>query len=173
MLTDQKTQYFADVHSSQIDLKIQCIPNQNLSGISALESDRPNLEFTWKCKRSDTVLQKGGTKLEDLGRAVRAKSLQSCLTLCNPPGSSVRGLLQARLLEWVAHALLQRIFPTQGLNPHLLHLLHWQAGSLPLVPPGKPSKVKDKTGRLTLPDSKIYETTAIKTVWHWNIVSYI
>ena len=25
-----------------------------------------------------------------------------------------------------------RIFPTQGLNLHLLHLLHWQAGSLPL-----------------------------------------
>ena len=35
------------------------------------------------------------------------------------------------------HPLLQGIFPTQGLNLHLLHLLHWQAGSLPLVPPGK------------------------------------
>ena len=33
------------------------------------------------------------------------------------------------------HALLQRIFPTQGLNPHLLH---WQVGSLGLTPPGKP-----------------------------------
>ena len=33
------------------------------------------------------------------------------------------------------HLLLQRIFPTQGLNLHLLRLLHWQAGSLPLVPP--------------------------------------
>ena len=30
------------------------------------------------------------------------------------------------------------IFPTQGLNLHLLHLLLWQAGSLPLAPPGKP-----------------------------------
>ena len=30
------------------------------------------------------------------------------------------------------------IFPTQGLNPCLLCLLHWQVGSLPLVPPGKP-----------------------------------
>ena len=28
------------------------------------------------------------------------------------------------------HALLQGIFPTEGLNPHLLCLLHWQAGSL-------------------------------------------
>ena len=35
-------------------------------------------------------------------------------------------------------ALLQGIFPTQGLNPHLSRLLHWQAGSLALAPPGKP-----------------------------------
>ena len=39
--------------------------------------------------------------------AAAAKSLQSCLTLCNPidgspPGSSVPGILQARRLEWVA-----------------------------------------------------------------------
>ena len=36
-------------------------------------------------------------------------------------------------------ALLQGIFPSQGLNPYLLCLLHWQAGSLSLAPPGKPS----------------------------------
>ena len=36
------------------------------------------------------------------------------------------------------HALLQGIFPTQGSNPCLLCLLHWQESSLPLVPPGKP-----------------------------------
>ena len=39
--------------------------------------------------------------------AAAAKSLQSCLTLCDPidgspPGSPVRGILQARTLEWVA-----------------------------------------------------------------------
>ena len=39
--------------------------------------------------------------------AAAAKSLQSCLTLCdptdgNPPGSAVPGILQARTLEWVA-----------------------------------------------------------------------
>jgi len=38
---------------------------------------------------------------------VRAKSLQLCLTLCDPmdcspPGSSVHGVLQVRILEWVA-----------------------------------------------------------------------
>ena len=37
------------------------------------------------------------------------------------------------------HALLQGIFPTQGLNLSLFCLLHWQAGSLPLVPPEKPN----------------------------------
>ena len=36
------------------------------------------------------------------------------------------------------HALLQGVSLTQGSNQHLLCLLHWQAGSLPLVPPGKP-----------------------------------
>ena len=36
------------------------------------------------------------------------------------------------------HFLLQGIFPTQESNPSLLCLLHWQAGSLPLVPSGKP-----------------------------------
>ena len=39
--------------------------------------------------------------------AAAAKSLQSCLTLCDPidgslPGASVPGILQARTLEWVA-----------------------------------------------------------------------
>jgi len=41
------------------------------------------------------------------GAAAAAKSLQSCLTLCDPidggpPGSPVPGILQARILEWVA-----------------------------------------------------------------------
>ena len=39
--------------------------------------------------------------------AAAVKSLQSCLTLCNPmkgspPGSPVPGILQARILEWIA-----------------------------------------------------------------------
>ena len=33
---------------------------------------------------------------------MHAMSLQSCLTPCDPPGSSVHGILQARILEWVA-----------------------------------------------------------------------
>ena len=40
------------------------------------------------------------------------------------------------------HFLLQGIVPTQGLNLSLLCLLHWQAGYLPLVPPGKPHETQ-------------------------------
>ena len=59
---------------------------------------------------------------------MHAHLLQLCLTLydpmdCSLPGSSVHGISQARILEGVA-LLLQGIFPTQGSNPHLLHLLH-------------------------------------------------
>ena len=58
--------------------------------------------------------------------SVPAHSLQSCPTLCNPmdcnpPGSSVYGILQARILGVSCHALLQGIFLIQGLKPHLLH----------------------------------------------------
>ena len=35
------------------------------------------------------------------------------------------------------HSLLQGIFLMQGWHPHLLCLLHWQADSLPLAPPGR------------------------------------
>ena len=61
---------------------------------------------------------------------------QSCPTLCEPmdcslPGSSVHGIFQARILEWIAISFSRGIFPTQGLNrglPHcrqiLYHLSH-------------------------------------------------
>ena len=71
---------------------------------------------------------------------------QSCPTLWDPmdyslPGSSVHGDSPGKNTGVGYHALLQGIIPTQGSNPDLLRLLHWQAGSLPLVLPGKPSKL--------------------------------
>ena len=48
------------------------------------------------------------------------------------------GILQARMLKWVAMVSSRGSSLTQGSNMCLLHLLHWQVGSLPLVPPGKP-----------------------------------
>ena len=92
---------------------------------------------------------------------------QSCLTLCNPvgyslPGSSVHGLYQARILEWVAISFSRassqpRVEPTslacpalaggsfthvscvpctgRGiLYPRLLRALHWQGDPLPTSP---------------------------------------
>ena len=54
------------------------------------------------------------------------------------------------------HALLQGIFPTQGSNPCLLHLLHWQPGSLPLVPSGKPWPKRYWTAKIEWPWSKAF-----------------
>ena len=50
-----------------------------------------------------------------------AKSLQSCPNLSNPmggspPGSSVQGILQARILEWVAMPF-SRNLPNPGIEP--------------------------------------------------------
>ena len=47
----------------------------------------------------------------------------------------------------------QGIFPTQGLNLCLLCLLLWQAGSLPLAPPGKPSVIFNTQSKLQYPQN--------------------
>ena len=47
---------------------------------------------------------------------------------CSPPGSSVHGISQARILEWVAISYSGNL-PNPGIEPHLLH---WLVGSLPL-----------------------------------------
>ena len=39
---------------------------------------------------------------------------------CSPPGSSVHGISQARILDWIACFLLQGIFLTKRSNQHLL-----------------------------------------------------
>ena len=67
---------------------------------------------------------------------------QSCPTLCNPmdcspPGSSVHGILQARILEWVAISSSRGSFWPRK-NPHVLCLLHWQVDSLPRCHMGSP-----------------------------------
>ena len=59
------------------------------------------------------------------------------LTLCNPmdlPGSSVHGILQARILEWVAFPSSGDL-PNPGIEPSSPAL---QADSLPSEPPEKP-----------------------------------
>ena len=75
------------------------------------------LSFTWKPAECQPVVADPG--------CVRAKSLQSCPTLCesmgyNPPGFSVRGILQARILQRVVMPS-SRESPNPGMNPGLLH----------------------------------------------------
>ena len=66
---------------------------------------------------------------------MHAQSLQSCLILCNPmdctlPGSSVHGIFQARILEWVAIPVF-RGSSHPGIEPRSPAL---QADSLPAEP---------------------------------------
>ena len=73
---------------------------------------------------------------------VRAMSLQSCPTLSDPidhspPGSSVDGVLQARILEWVAMPSFRGSSPLRD-RTCVSWVSHWQAGSLPTAPPWKP-----------------------------------
>ena len=54
--------------------------------------------------------------------------VQSCPTSCDPmdwglPGFSNHGILQARILEWIAISFSRGIFPTQGSN---LGIPHWR-----------------------------------------------
>ena len=69
--------------------------------------------------------------------------VQSSLALCNPMDCRSTRLL----CPWnspgtstgiSSHSHFQGIFLTKGSKPHFLHLLHWQADSWPLAPPGKP-----------------------------------
>ena len=55
---------------------------------------------------------------------------------CSSPGSSIHGIFQTKLLKWSAMPSSKGL-PSPGIEPVSLMSLHWQAGSLPLVPLGK------------------------------------
>ena len=75
-----------------------------------------------------------------VGHASYAKPFQPCRTLYDPVDCSHPWDYPGKNTGVGCQALLQGIFPTQGSNLHLLSLLHWQEGSLPLMPPGKPHR---------------------------------
>ena len=65
-------------------------------------------------------------------------SAQVCLTLCNhmsysPPGSSAHGILQARILDWVAISYSRGSSRPRDQTRVSSCLLHWQKESLPLA----------------------------------------
>ena len=57
---------------------------------------------------------------------------------CSPPASSVHGILQAGILEWVAISSSRGSSRPRVWTRGLLHLLHWQVDSLPLSYLGSP-----------------------------------
>ena len=65
---------------------------------------------------------------------VKVKVAQSCLTLCNPIDYTVHGILQARILEWVAFPSPGDL-PNPGIEPRSPSL---QVDSLPTELSGKP-----------------------------------
>ena len=82
---------------------------------------------------------------------VHAKSLQLCLTLCDAmdcslPGSSVHGILQARMLEWIAVPFSRGSSQPRD-RTSFSCLLHCQADSLPLASPGKPHTLRQQQKR--------------------------
>ena len=86
MFLDWKNQYCENDYTTKCNLQIQCNPYQITNGIFHITRTK---NFTIHAA------------------AAAAKSLQSCPTLCDPivgspAGSSAPGILQARILEWVA-----------------------------------------------------------------------
>ena len=109
---------------------------------------------------------------------VCAQLLQSYPTLCNPmnfspPGSSVHGILQARMLEWVV-IFFSRESSRPGdraLSPAL------QAHSLPSEPPGKPVLIPISDSKFLLNSEQyfIYGYSAVWlpiTWWTFGLVSF-
>ena len=118
-----------------------------VSSLPGLQTDRLLLTV-FSCGRKKETER--GRELSDISSPlVCALITQSCPTLCDPidcslPGSSVHGILQARILEWVP------IPSSRGSSQcrdqtHISCLLPGQAGSLPLAPPGKLCKAAQRS----------------------------
>ena len=86
----------------------------------------------WATRQIFRILQKtpnelfGQSNINGFFAFVFMLAAQSCPTLCHPmdcslPGSPVCGIHQARILEWVNHSLLHRIFLTPGSDSGLPH----------------------------------------------------
>ena len=125
-------------------------------GSPAPKSWRSGWETVWERAKSwgrwAKVGRRRGTHRQQVSSARGGKEDQQRVCVCLRKSLSHVWLFAALCLHLCScespgkntgvgcHALLQGIFPTQGSNPCLLHPLHWQVGSLPLAPHGKPSK---------------------------------
>ena len=110
---------------------------------SSFTCPAPSSNFRELCTLNLLIAPASGTSLAHVCK--HAQSLQLGPTLCDlcDPGTVAH---QAPLFMGFSRPTYWSGFPcpppgdlpTQGLNSYILCLLHWQAGSLPLVPPEKP-----------------------------------
>ena len=106
----------------------------------------PLFSLLYLCRKSLPTLQfllTSSSRLQSCCVRMHAKSLQLCLTLCDPmdrspPGSSVHGILQARRVEWVAMPASRGSSQPRDRTHISLCFLHWQVGSLLLGHMGSP-----------------------------------
>ena len=99
---------------------------------------------------------------------VPVKVAQLCPTLCDPMDYTIHGVLQARILEWVAFPF-SRGLPNLGIKPRSPAL---QVDSLPAEPQGKPkSSAKEcsnhSTTALISHDSKVSAAHELRTCTDW------
>ena len=113
-----------------------------ISKISALEHLNVYQQRVRERKRKKVLLGEGNYKTKEANYKIKDFAWQ-CPHACMPSHLSH---VQLFATVWTVacqntgvgcDALLQEIFLIQGLNPCLLSLLHWQEGSLSLVPPEK------------------------------------
>ena len=110
---------------------------------------------------------------ENSAAAAAAKSLQSCLTLCDPidgpPSSPVPGILQARTLEWVAisfsNAWKWKV-KVRSLSCVQLFETPWTAAYQ--APPSVGFSRQEYWSRVPLPSllTKLYEIVKDREAWH-------
>ena len=116
---------------------VQIIGNLPVSG-KATSSVKPSSLFVWQLSTNECLREWMSESESEIEVA------QSCQTLCDPvdcspTGSTVHGILQARILEWVAISFSRgssrpRDLPDPGIEPRSPTL---QADALTSEPPGK------------------------------------
>ena len=85
--------------------------------------------WDWLCGNSPSILflmvnkEKDQRVLfsKDRRKLISKSKVHVTQTLCDPMDNTVHGILQARILEWVAFPFSRGIFPTQELNPGFPH----------------------------------------------------